>query len=97
LTDDFPFWTRKSDAEHCAVNWRKSFSKVFKLAKLDGHPHQFRHTFAKRLLIAGVPVGTVAVLLGHSKVAITEKHYSQWILERQAVVDSAVRSSWKTP
>jgi integrase len=57
--------------------------------------HQFRHTFAKRLLIAGVPVGTVAILLGHRKVAITEKHYSRWITERQAVVDAAVRGSWQ--
>ncbi len=60
-----------------------------------GHPQQFRHTFVKRLLIAGVPVGTVAILLGHGKVAITEKHYSRWITERQAVVDAAVRGSWK--
>ena len=62
---------------------------------MPGHPHQFRHTFAKRLLIAGVPVGTVAILLGHRKVAITEKHYSRWITERQAIVDAAVRGSWK--
>jgi integrase/recombinase XerD len=94
LKDDFPFWTRKSDTEHAAANWRNILSKIFKAAKVKGHPHQFRHTFAKRLLIAGVPVGTLSVLLGHGKVAITEKHYSKWILERQAAVDSAVRASW---
>jgi hypothetical protein len=33
------------------------------------------------------------ILLGHRKVAITEKHYSRW--KRQAVVDAAVRGSWK--
>jgi hypothetical protein len=38
--------------------------------------------------------GFVASLLGHSKVGITEKFYSKWISERQAVVDSAVRSAW---
>ena len=92
---DYPFWTGKSNAEDCAAHWRKSFSKLFKQAGVPGHPHQFRHTFAKRLLIAGVPVGTVAILLGHRKVAITEKHYSRWITERQAVVDAAVRGSWK--
>ena len=41
-------------------------------------------TFAKRLLISEAPVGTVAVLLGHRKVAITERHYySRWIVERR--------------
>jgi len=92
---DYPFWTGKSNAEDCAAHWRKSFSKLFKQAGVPGHSHQFRHTFAKRLLIAGVPLGTVAILLGHRKVAITEKHYSRWITERQAVVDAAVRGSWK--
>ena len=50
--------------------------------------------FAKRLLIAGVPVGYVATLLGHSKVATTERSYSKWIVERQSVVDSVVRATW---
>lgn len=95
LDDDYPFWTRKSDMEDAAKNWRKILGKIFKSAGVEGHPHQFRHTFAKRLLIAEVPVGTVSILLGHSKVAITERHYSKWILERQAAVDSAVRGSWK--
>jgi site-specific recombinase XerD len=64
---------------------------------LDGDqpfPHQFRHTFAKRLLMADVPVGTVAKLLGHRRVAVTEQHYSRWIPERQAAIDVVVRDSW---
>ncbi len=95
LSDQFPFWTGKSDVEDAAKNWRNILGKIFKASGVEGHPHQFRHTFAKRLLIAGVPVGTVATLLGHSKVAITEKHYSKWIAERQAALDAAVRGSWK--
>jgi integrase len=92
--DTTPFWTGKSSAEKCSSNWRKIFSRVFKATGIAGHPHQLRHTFAKRLLVKGVPVGYVASLLGHSKVAITEKHYSKWISERQVVVDKAVRSTW---
>jgi integrase len=92
--DTTPFWTGKSSMEKCASNWRKIFSRVFRAAGVEGHPHQFRHTFAKRLLVKGVPVGFVASLLGHGKVAITERFYSKWISERQAVVDTAVRSAW---
>jgi integrase/recombinase XerD len=94
LSDEFPFWTRKSSAEKCASNWRKIFARIFKAAGIDGHPHQFRHTAAKRLLVAGVPVGYVASVLGNS-VKICEKHYSKWIVERQHAVDKAVRASWK--
>lgn len=93
--NEHPFWTQQSNPEDCASYWRKLFSGLFKQAGIDGTPHQLRHTFAKRLLIAGAPVGTVAILLGHRKVAITEKHYSRWIVERQAVVDAAVRATWK--
>lgn len=94
--DETPFWTQKSSMEKCASNWRNIFSRVFKSAGIDGHPHQFRHVFAKRLLVKGAPVGYVASLLGHGKVAITEKHYSKWISERQALVDTAVRATWKS-
>jgi integrase len=92
--ETLPFSSGETSMEHAAKNWRKIFSRVFKAAGVKGHPHQFRHTFAKRLLIAGVPVGYVATLLGHSKVAITERSYSKWIAERQSVVDTAVRATW---
>jgi integrase len=92
---EHPFWSQKGDMERCASGWRKIFSRVFKSAGIKAHPHQFRHTFAKRLLVKGVPVGYVANLLGHSKVAITEKHYSKWIKERQSPVNAAVRATWE--
>jgi integrase len=89
-----PFWTGRSKVEACTSLWREVFSNVFKEAGVVGHLHQFRHTFAKRLLISGVPVGLVSILLGHARVAITEKHYSRWIPERQAALTEAVRQSW---
>jgi integrase len=73
-------------------------AKLFKLAEVDGTPHQFRHTFAKRLLMSNVPIGVVAQVLGHKKVAIPEAHYSRWIPERQQRVDHAVKTAfgfWK--
>jgi integrase/recombinase XerD len=35
-----------------------------------------RNMFAVEMLLAGVPIDRVSMLLGHSSVKITEKHYS---------------------
>ena len=48
LDGETPFWTGKSDLDHLTKNWRKIYTKIFKAAGIDGHPHQFRHTAAKR-------------------------------------------------
>ena len=53
LPGKYPFWTGDSNAEDCAAMHRKSFSKLFKQAGVQGHIHQFRHTFAKRLFLSG--------------------------------------------
>jgi integrase len=94
LKGETPFWSGKSDLEDITKNWRKIYTKIFKAGGVDGHPHQFRHTTAKRLLVAGVPVGYVASLLGHSE-AICQKHYSKWISERQNAMEKAIRGTWK--
>jgi len=44
-----------------------------------GHWHMLRHTFAARLLSAGVPIFTVSRWLGHATVAITEAHYGHLV------------------
>jgi len=93
LDSENPFWSDKSDLEDATKNWRKIFTKIFENAGIEGHPHQFRHTFAKRLLVAGVPIGYVASLLGNTE-QICRKHYGKWISERQAAVNKAVKSTW---
>ena len=93
LEGETPFWSGKSDLEDLTKNWRNIYTKIFKAAGIAGHPHQFRHTCAKRLLVAGIPVGYVASLLGHSE-SICQKHYSKWIHERQAAVEKAIRATW---
>jgi integrase len=72
----------------------EAYRKLFKHAGLVGHPHRFRHTFAKNLLLSGVPLETVSLLLGHKKLAITEKHYARFVPERQALIEDQVRKSW---
>jgi integrase len=71
---------------------------IFKAAGLAGNPtpHQFRHTFASKLLSAGVKVDDVAALLGNSP-NIVRKHYAAWIKERQDRLDDVIASAngWK--
>jgi integrase len=43
----------------------------------------FRDTFAVELLLAGVPLDQVSLLLGHSSVKITERHYALFCKARQ--------------
>jgi integrase len=94
LDGETPFWSGKSDLEDLTKNWRKVYNKIFKAAGVAGHPHQFRHTAPKRLLVAGLSVSHVATLLGNSE-NIVRKHYSKWIPERQQAFDNAVRATWK--
>ena len=70
-------------------------SSLFTLAKVSGgHAHRFRDTFAVELLLAGVPLERVSVLLGHSSVKITQKHYNPWVLARQEQLEADVMRTW---
>lgn len=60
----------------------------------EGHAHRFRDTFAVELLLAGVPLERVSILLGHSSVRITEKHYAPWVRERQEQAEADVKRTW---
>ncbi len=90
-----PFWTGESNAEDCAATWRKAFARLFKQVGVEGHIHQFRHTFAKRLLLSGAPLDTVSQLLGHRKIEVTQRHYNKWVPERQKLLEDSVRKLWK--
>jgi integrase len=49
-------------------DWRRWFEEIVVKAKiLDFRWHDLRHTFASRLVMAGVPLRTVQKLLGHKR------------------------------
>lgn len=56
--------------------------------------HRFRDTFAVELLLKGVPIEQVSVLLGHSSLKITEKHYAPWVKAREEQLEQSVRLAW---
>jgi integrase len=96
------FWSGNGLPKTAVADWQRSFRRLFTLAGLekpDGtakrcFPHMLRDTFAVEMLLAGVPIDQVSMLLGHSSVKITEKHYSPWVKARQEQLASSVRNAW---
>jgi integrase/recombinase XerD len=89
-----PFWSGNGLPKSCVADWQRTLRRVFKLANVDGgHAHRFRDTFSVNLLNHGVPVESVASVLGNSP-AIVLKHYAPWVASRQAALDAAVMSTW---
>ncbi len=95
LSERYFFWTGVSTLHTAIGTWQRTLRRLFQLAGLEGHAHRFRDTFSVELLLAGVPMEDVSVLLGHSSVKITQKHYSPWVLERQERLESNLRKAWE--
>ena len=75
----------KSD-EQC--DWRRWFEEVVKEAGItDFRYHDIRHTFASRLVMAGVHLLTVKELLGHRSIVMTERYSHLAAHHRHAAVE----------
>lgn len=55
----------------------------------------FRDTFAVERLNKGVPIDRLSLLLGHSSVKVTEKHYAPFVKERQQQLEMYARMAWE--
>jgi integrase/recombinase XerD len=94
--DKHYFWTGNGSEKSGVSIWQRSLSKVFEEAGIsNGHAHRFRDTFAVNQLQSGVSLETVSILLGHSSVKITEKHYAPWVKSRQLALTAEIEKAWK--
>lgn len=59
---------------------QKRFTKYGNTANITKRvsPHTFRHTMAKRMILAGVDAFSLMHLLGHSDITITKRYVNMW-------------------
>ncbi|HEU0141238.1 MAG TPA: tyrosine-type recombinase/integrase [Bryobacteraceae bacterium] len=86
---EYFFWNGESKLSTAVGNARKTISRVLAVAKVAGHPHRFRDTFSVRLLEKGEDLRTVQLLLGHTSIKTTEKHYAPFVDSFQRILDAA--------
>ncbi len=91
------FWTGNGSEKSGVSVWQRTLSKLFENAGVtNGHAHRFRDTFSVNLLQAGVPLEAVSILLGHSSVKVTEKHYAPWVKSRQVKLEESIEKAWRS-
>jgi site-specific recombinase XerD len=75
-------------SEGVARDWRRWFEDAVEEAGVeDFHWHDLRHTFASRLVMAGVDIRTVQSLMGHKSIVMTMKYAHLAADHRQAAVE----------
>jgi site-specific recombinase XerD len=88
------FWSGNGAVKSALEAWRKRLLSLAVLAGVeDAHFHRFRHAFSVNLLQRGVPIETVATILGNTP-AIVSRHYSAFVESRQKALEEAVRGAW---
>ena len=86
------FW---KGPEECKLDSAKAdasraIRRILKRAGVkDGHPHRFRDTFSVTLLNNGVDLRTVQLLLGHTSIKTTERHYAPFVRGTQRLLKQA--------
>ena len=95
-SSDHFFWTGTSEPKTAASVWGERLRTVFRNAGIEKQgnmlSHRLRDTFAAKLLLQGASKGTVAELLGNTE-KMVEKHYSEFVPERQERLDAEVEKA----
>jgi site-specific recombinase XerD len=85
------FWSGKSKLSTAVSTGQGTITAVLEHAQIvGGHPHRFRDTFSVTLLNNGADLRTVQLLLGHTSIHTTEKHYAPFVVSMQRMLDGAV-------
>lgn len=90
---EYFFWSGLGNPKSGVADWQRSLSRLGRTAGVKFHAHQLRDSFAVKLLEKGVPLESVAMLLGNS-VKVCEKHYAPWVKVRQERLEEAVKRTF---
>jgi integrase len=94
---EFYFQTGRAKGKTVRGGWDRAIRTILNLADVKhGSAHSFRTSLAVDLLNKGIPIETVAAILGNSP-AIIAKHYAPFVKSRQVALEAAVRSLWVEP
>jgi integrase/recombinase XerD len=92
---EFFFWSGNGHLKSAIEDCRRSFRGLADLAHVkNAHFHRLRDSFAIGLLEKGVSIESVSVLLGHSDLKVTLKHYRPWVKSLQDKLEADVRQTW---
>jgi len=85
------FWSGNGKLGTAIRSARRTIDTVLRIARvLNGHPHRFRDTFAVELLVNGAELRNVQLLLGHTSIKTTEKHYAPYVSRMQRALDDSL-------
>lgn len=88
IESDYLFCTTKGAPVSIRTFEKKLKDYGTRIGLKDIHPHQLRNNFAKRFLMAGGSIYTLATILGHSSVKVTEQAYLD-------LTDTDIRKSYQ--
>jgi integrase/recombinase XerD len=105
---EYFFWSGTSKPRGLVGNFNRSLARLWKLVRwpkdrpvVDGdgnpvapHSHMLRHTFAYHFLQAGGDIRSLQLLLGHTRLATTEKYYAGFMPDAAEKLNAEVRMRW---